>query len=129
MGHSNFDDMKYVFFLHIKEYFVSGILCTFFIVEIIKSFIGRNNKKNDFTYVSTRGCSVVDYAVVPLSLLPQCKNFEVITAKSLFNLAGCTGIIDQQRANVPDHSFLRWSVQHKAHNLQTVQPPHPATNE
>ena len=70
----------------------------------------RNNSKNDFTFVANRGTSVVDYAVVPHDLLQFCEDFEVIRPRVLYTTAGCNGTIDPVKANIPDHSFLKWKV-------------------
>ena len=80
---------------------------------------GRNNIENYYTYLSTTRSSVVHYEVVRHSLLPYCQNIVIIRTKSLFTAAGCIGVVDQQRANMPDHSFLRWTIQQ---NTQAAEP-------
>lgn len=49
---------------------------------------GRNFVNNDFTCVSTKGCSVVDYCIVPYDNLNLFKDFCVIRANDLVTSAG-----------------------------------------
>ena len=69
---------------------------------------GRNSVLNDYTFVSTRGCSVVDYCLIPYENLHSISNFSVIRASSLVTDAGVLGNIDPT-SKLPDHSVLRWS--------------------
>ena len=69
---------------------------------------GRNSVLNDYTFVSTRGCSVVDYCLIPYENLHNISNFSVIRASSLVTDAGVLGNIDPT-SKLPDHSVLRWS--------------------
>ena len=94
-----------------KENVYSDLFLEFLISSNCVMLNGRSNVRNDFTYVSTRGLSVVDYAIVPHSMLQYYSDFEVVSTKSLFTAAGCNGIVDPERANIPDHSVLKWSVQ------------------
>ena len=68
---------------------------------------GRNSLKNDFTYASTRGLSVVvvDYCVLPYKNLNTYKNFEVIRASELANKSIIAGSIEPRF--IPDHSVLK----------------------
>ena len=69
---------------------------------------GRNSVSDDFTFVSTRGCSVVDYCLTPYESLLRVSNFEVIRASQLVQNANILGQVDMSYA-IPDHSFLKWS--------------------
>ncbi|CAC5377479.1 unnamed protein product [Mytilus coruscus] len=70
---------------------------------------GRNTSHNDFTYVSTRGLSVVDYCV-PYELLKSFNMFEVVgRVAALIEEVDINGIGDQTRC-MPDHSLLSWSM-------------------
>ena len=66
---------------------------------------GRTNGKNDFTHVSHRGKSVVDYVLVPheqfcdIKLMNSYRMTEII---ELFKLNGCE--------KLPDHSLLLWEI-------------------
>ena len=69
---------------------------------------GRNSIQDDFTYVSTRGSSVVDYCLVPYENLFNISNFSVKRASSLATETGAIGQVDPV-SKIPDHSFLCWS--------------------
>ena len=70
---------------------------------------GRNYYKNDFTCVSTKGLSVVDYLIVPHEDLHSFSDFSVTRSKDLFTQAGCVSLIDTSRV-IPDHSCLTCSM-------------------
>ena len=60
---------------------------------------------DNFTCVSSRGRSFVDYIITPQICLSTCKNFKVITCKDAmetFNLETCIG----ERCKPSDHSIL-----------------------
>ena len=60
---------------------------------------------DDYTYVHTKGKSVIDYVIVPNDALNSCKEFRVRTVKELLNLCSIDDAeIDLH--NVPDHSVL-----------------------
>lgn len=64
---------------------------------------GRANGKNDFTHVSHRGRSVVDYVLVPHEQIIDVKSMNVSLMSEtvkLFALNGCE--------KIPDHSVLLW---------------------
>ena len=44
---------------------------------------GRNFVNNDFTCISTKGCSVVDYCIVRYEYLNLCSDFSVVRANDL----------------------------------------------
>ena len=69
---------------------------------------GRNSVKDDFTYVSTRGSSVVDYCLVPYENLKSISNFSVKRASTLATETGAIGQVDPV-SKIPDHSFLQWT--------------------
>ena len=69
---------------------------------------GRNSDFNDFTYVSTRGCSVVDYCITAYEPLSYIENFRIYRASNLIQVTGILGQVDPLH-NVPDHSLLVWS--------------------
>ena len=67
---------------------------------------GRVNPENDnFTFLSSRGRSCVDYMVVPHDCLSYVKNFKVDLASDLVNRYGALRYVDQS-SKVPDHSML-----------------------
>ena len=70
--------------------------------------IGRNSVQDDYTYVSTRGLSVVDYCLVPYENLNDVTNFAVKRATTLATESGAIGQVDPV-SKIPDHSLLRWS--------------------
>ena len=70
---------------------------------------GRNYCNNDFTCVSTKGLSVVDYFIVPHENLHWFSDFTVTRSKDLFTQAGCVSIMDTSRI-IPDHSCLTCSM-------------------
>ena len=69
---------------------------------------GRNSLADDFTFVSTRGCSVVDYCLAPYESLSRISDFKVIRTSQLAQDADILDQIDMSCA-IPDHSFLAWS--------------------
>ena len=64
--------------------------------------------KNDFTSVSTKGSSVVDYCLVSHSDLPMFSDFHVFTASDLVNLDG--NICNVVPSTIPDHSCITWKI-------------------
>ncbi|CAC5417977.1 unnamed protein product [Mytilus coruscus] len=70
---------------------------------------GRNNSHNDYTYVSTRGLSVVDYCIVPYEMLKSFDRFDVRRVSALIEDMDIIGIVDPTRC-MPDHSLLSWSM-------------------
>ncbi|CAG2228238.1 unnamed protein product [Mytilus edulis] len=69
---------------------------------------GRNFVNNDYTCVSTKGCSVVDYCIVPYDYLHLFSNFAVIRANDLVTLAGydLSGV---DLKLISDHSLIKWN--------------------
>ncbi|CAG2245923.1 unnamed protein product [Mytilus edulis] len=68
---------------------------------------GRKTLHNDFTFVSTRGMSVVDYCVLPYEHLDNFNNFNVIRTSSIVEQINALGKYDLKKA-MPDHSLLTW---------------------
>ena len=69
---------------------------------------GRNSMNNDFTSVSTKGRSVVDYCLIPHDCIDIFRKFSVVHVIDLINtipnFSNCMG------TSMPDHSLLRWDV-------------------
>jgi hypothetical protein len=67
---------------------------------------GRLNPENDeYTCVSNRGKSVVDYIVVPHDVLDKCYNFEVNSCESILDDIGAQDLIGD-RSRCPDHAIV-----------------------
>ena len=63
---------------------------------------GRKGKEsNNFTHISHRGKSVVDYVIVPHDQLSYCSNFAVMAVSEIINTLGLHGF-----SKLPDHSVL-----------------------
>lgn len=69
---------------------------------------GKKYKHNDFTSVSTRGCAVVDYCLIPYEQLYRYTNFDV--KRSTTMVTDVIGVETMNRISVPDHSVLLWMV-------------------
>ncbi|WAR24259.1 hypothetical protein MAR_037928, partial [Mya arenaria] len=63
---------------------------------------GRNCIKNDYTSISTKGCAVVDYCLVPYEQLNRYEHFNLLQKS--------TGINTLDRITIPDHSVLQWTL-------------------
>ncbi|CAC5405576.1 unnamed protein product [Mytilus coruscus] len=61
--------------------------------------------KDNFTFISGRGKSVVDYICVPQDYLDQCISFETITTRSIAEKANLFNFLGE-RSKLPDHSVL-----------------------
>ena len=85
------------------------IFCEFLLNANCCVLNGRNYYHNDFTYVSTKGSSVVDYCVIPYENLRHYKNFEVKRASVICNKSAISGIFDPK--HIPDHSILCWEFE------------------
>ena len=73
---------------------------------------GRNDIDDTFTYITTRGRSVVDYYIIPYDNLCMFSEFNVITATDV--IEGCLrGNIESRL--ISDHSVLRCTL-----NLENV---------
>lgn len=69
---------------------------------------GRENTKNDFTSVSTKGASVVDYCFVSHSDLHMFRDFHVYRTSELINLNN--DLSNFVPTSIPDHSCLSWII-------------------
>ena len=91
------------------QYNMYGKLFTDFLVDINCCILnGRNMEYNDFTFISTRGSSVIDYCVVPYETLNCYEKFHVHRTSSMIEETGNKGRYDQSRI-MPDHSLLTWN--------------------
>jgi hypothetical protein len=66
---------------------------------------GRMNGSDNFTSVSRKGRSVVDYICIPHDIFHLCSSFEVITVQSIVDNHRLHGLLGQ-RSCLPDHSVL-----------------------
>ncbi|VDI60035.1 Hypothetical predicted protein [Mytilus galloprovincialis] len=66
---------------------------------------GRFQDCDNFTSISKRGKSVVDYICVPHDVFDKCKKFEVLTAESIVNNNSLFGLLGG-KSRLPDHSVL-----------------------
>ena len=67
---------------------------------------GRTNPDNNaFTCTTSRGVSVVDYAIVSHRSLPLCSNFHVLSCLDIMNRCSLQSLISR-RCPVPDHAFM-----------------------
>jgi hypothetical protein len=64
---------------------------------------------DNFTYVSTKGRSVVDYIIVPHSIVKSCNDFRVCLANDIVENEQLTSLLNA-RCRVPDHSLLQLSL-------------------
>lgn len=96
------------------------VLCDFLINANLCILNGRNTVMNDFTYVSTRGLSVVDYCLVPYESLDKFNDFNVIRASSLASQVGVIGMVEPRV--VPDHSLLEWKFDVIVHDYSDNNP-------
>ena len=71
---------------------------------------GRSPTHNDYTSISVKGVSVVDYAIVSHDHLHRHSNLQVIRAHQLFNETDLVGRCDPDH-NISDHSVLKWQYE------------------
>ena len=73
---------------------------------------GRSMTHNDYTSISVKGVSVVDYmyAIVSQDHLHRQSNFQVIRADQLINETDLVGRCDPDH-NISDHSVLKWQYE------------------
>lgn len=84
---------------------VNGDLFIEFLVDCGMCMVNGRVGQNDFTHVSHRGKSVVDYVCIPYEQLPSVSDFHVHLMSDLMNALNCQGV-----TKVPDHSVLTWTV-------------------
>ena len=67
---------------------------------------GRLSPENDnFTCISPKGISVVDYIIVPHDVFHKCKTFNVYTMTDIADMCNLAPLIGN-RCKLPDHSLL-----------------------
>ena len=76
-------------------------LCKFLIDSNCCILNGRQCINNDFTFVSTRGSSVVDYSIVPYEHLENFNKFLVYRSADLYNISSAI-----ESRLIPDHSVI-----------------------
>ena len=83
-------------------------MCDFLLDSKLCVANGRITPEFDnFTSVSTKGKAVVDYFIIPVEMVPYCKQFQVYTARSLVNTYCDLSEMDVNVAGgIPDHSVL-----------------------
>ncbi|VDI49336.1 Hypothetical predicted protein [Mytilus galloprovincialis] len=64
-----------------------------------------DSNKDNFTCLSGRGKSVVDYMCVPHDILELCSSFQVITTRSVIEQNNLFQFLGE-RSKIPDHSIL-----------------------
>ena len=62
-------------------------------------------EKDNFTYISDKGKSVVDYIMVPHDCYANCKSFQVMTMSDIIDRYSLQSFISE-RCKPPDHSLL-----------------------
>ena len=91
---------------------------------------GRYDPEFDnFTCITNRGKSVVDYFFCSHKTLDTCSNFQVFTCKELANKYNLFHLIGN-RSKLPDHSLIKMTVD-TCHNYRSVNPllqNNPSTN-
>jgi hypothetical protein len=71
---------------------------------------GRGNPNDDnFTYISPRGRSVVDYIMIPHNIYERCSNFQVRTPTDIIDSLNLTNLLGT-RCRAPDHSLLEMEL-------------------
>lgn len=75
---------------------------------------------NDFTHVSHRGKTVVDYACVLYKQLPFVIDFNVPLMSDTVNALNCQGV-----TKIPEHSLLTWTVAGCTKKSESVTPSPP----
>ncbi len=66
---------------------------------------GRVQGLDNFTCISTKGTSVVDYILVPHENVNDCMVFNVIPCTELIDREGLHGLLSED-SKMPDHSIL-----------------------
>jgi hypothetical protein len=85
-----------------------NVLCNFLINTNCCVLNGRNTVRNDYTYISTNGSSVVDYCILPYECVNKFSDFTVYTMSELMEELDMTSRVDPKA--VPDHSLLVWNI-------------------
>ncbi|CAG2226762.1 unnamed protein product [Mytilus edulis] len=74
-------------------------------------------KSNQYTSISSRGKSVVDYICVPHDIIGSCKDFKIVPCGDVVGAEGIQNLIDT-RCKIPDHAFLVFDY-HYRYNLNS----------
>ena len=85
------------------------ILIEFLINSNMCILNGRNTVTNDFTSVSSKGTSVVDYCIVNHEDLSMFQDFHVLRVNDMLNASGAVGR-SFVPTSLPDHSCLLWHI-------------------
>ena len=65
-----------------------GELFIYFVINTHLCILnGRNSDRNDFTSISVKGCSVVDYCITPYDIFNYFTDFTVTRTTDLINTA------------------------------------------
>ena len=70
---------------------------------------GRHNIGYDFTYISTRGRSVVDYCIVQHDQITHFSQMNVMTMYDLLQQTVLAGVTNPSQS-VSNHSLLCWQI-------------------
>ena len=84
---------------------VNGDLFIDFLVDSGMCMVNGRVGLNDFTHVSHRGKSVVDYVCVPYEQLSFVTDFQVHLMSDIIGVLNCPGV-----TKIPDHSVLTWTA-------------------
>ena len=84
---------------------VNGDLLVEFLEDSGLCLVNGRVGHSDFTHVSHRGKSVVDYVCVPYDQLPFVTDFHVHLMSDIVGALNCPG-----DTKIPDHSVLTWTV-------------------
>ncbi|CAG2231612.1 unnamed protein product [Mytilus edulis] len=85
------------------------LLCEYLINSNCCILNGRKGVKNNYTYISQLGSSVVDYCLIPYELLDIFEQCDVITMSELIEKHDIFEYVDPL-VSKPDHSMLLWNV-------------------
>ena len=92
----------------LQEFLISSKMCI---------LNGRINPYfNDFTFISTRGKSVVDYIITGHESLRFCKDFKVLQVSDLIKQYNCASLISSS-CKPPDHAVLYCKILMKFSNV------------
>ena len=83
---------------------------------------GRITPGNDnYTFIHSRGKSVIDYVMVPLDSIERCLEFKVCTSRDLINRFCNIVDIDMDLSKmIPDHSALLLTFETSPHRLHSI---------
>lgn len=96
---------------HVVDYTVNkyGELLIDFLINTHMCLLnGRNSTSNDYTSISVKGRSVVDYCFVPYDDVDMFHNFTVNHVLDMID--SIPGLNNTASTGLPDHSLLRWDL-------------------